>query len=280
MSMSLHIAAVTMARDDPFFLSRWIRYYGRELGYDSLYVLLDGADQHAPEGTPPEVSIRTLPHHRLSRAAGDKYRIGLLSNLARRLLAEGYEMVIGTDSDEFVVPDPRTGLSLRAFLETHAPTSHASALGLDLGQRLGEEPALDPSRSILRQRSYAVLSARYTKNCILTQPLEWGSGFHRVRGHNYHILPDLYLVHTGYADLSLLQKRSEERGDDWAAHLERRARTIHYTTAKEPQDADRLLPAARLLQTFFRSPYAWNKPLMPGPKQVVKLPERFKDIDI
>ena len=246
MSDAIQIAAVTMARNDSFFLSRWIRYYGRELGYDHLYIYLDGEDQEIPVGTPEEVHITKLPHRSLSRSAGDKYRIGLLTRLAHRLLDEGYDLILGTDSDEFVVP----------------------------------EAPLDPDRSLLEQRRYAVLTARYTKSCILTRPLDWGSGFHRVRGHNLHILPDLYLIHAGYCDLEMVKARQGERGVDWGNHLSRRARTIHFTSTRTPINADRVLRRARRLQTLFRPLFAWNKPLMPGRKRVVRLPERFRSIDI
>ncbi len=278
--MSLKIAAITMARNDSFLLSRWIRYYGRELGYDHLFIYLDGEDQEIPPGTPQEVHVEKLPHRSLSRSAGDKYRIGLLTRLAHRLLREGYDLILGTDSDEFVVPDPITGLSLRDYLERYRPVTHASALGLDLGQRLGEEPPLDPDRSLLDQRRYAVLTARYTKSCILTHPLAWGSGFHRVRGHNFHILPDLYLIHVGYCDLEMVKERQGMRGEDWGNHLSRRAKTIHFTSTRTPMDADRILRRARRLQTLFRPLFAWNKPLMPGRKRVVRLPERFRSLDI
>ena len=277
---TVRIAAVTMARNDSFLLSRWIRYYGRELGYDHLFIFLDGEDQEIPPGTPQEVHVEKLPHRSLSRSAGDKYRIGLLTRLAHRLLREGYDLILGTDSDEFVVPDPITGLSLRDYLERYRPVTHASALGLDLGQRLGEEPSLDPDRSLLDQRRYAVLTARYTKSCILTHPLAWGSGFHRVRGHNFHILPDLYLIHAGYCDLEMVKERQGMRGEDWGNHLSRRAKTIHFVSTRTPMDADRILRTARRLQTLFRPLFAWNKPLMPGRKRVVKLPERFRSIDI
>ena len=80
MSETMRIAAVTMARNDSFFLSRWIRYYGREVGYDHLYIYLDGEDQEIPPGTPKEVHVTKLPHRFLSRSAGDKYRIGLLTS--------------------------------------------------------------------------------------------------------------------------------------------------------------------------------------------------------
>ena len=44
-----HIAAITMARNDEFFLSRWVAYYGRELGIENLYIILDGTDQVPPK---------------------------------------------------------------------------------------------------------------------------------------------------------------------------------------------------------------------------------------
>ena len=71
------IAAITMARTDEFFLSRWIKYYGQELGYENLYIYLDGLDQTVPENAGAS-HVTKLPHTDMSRAAGDKYRIGLM----------------------------------------------------------------------------------------------------------------------------------------------------------------------------------------------------------
>ena len=79
------IAAITMARDDEFFLSRWIAYYGKQFGTENLYILLDGTDQKIPKNV-GDAHITKLEHKNLSRASGDKYRIGKLSNLAAELL--------------------------------------------------------------------------------------------------------------------------------------------------------------------------------------------------
>lgn len=35
------IAAITMARNDEFFLNRWIKYYGEQIGTENLYIYLD-----------------------------------------------------------------------------------------------------------------------------------------------------------------------------------------------------------------------------------------------
>lgn len=282
--MSLKIAAITMARNDLFFLSRWIEYYGRELGKEHLYIMLDGEDQELPynaEGT----NIRKLPHRTLSRAKGDKYRIGLLSDLAKKLFAQGYDRVIGTDADEFVIVDPKLGISLKEYLSETPAVSSLSALGLDLGQRRQEEPeSLDPSQSLLAQRRYAVLSSRYTKASILAKPLRWGSGFHRIKGHNFHIAPDLYLVHTGYCDLEIIAKRAGDTARidaGWEAHLGRRAGTVALTTHTDPIDGDQIFGRARRLQTLFRPIFALNKPMMPNFKpKVVRIPERFTEIVI
>ena len=108
------IAAITMARDDEFFLSRWIAYYVKQFGTENLYILLDGTDQKIPENV-GHAHITKLPHTPMSRAAGDKYRIGKISELAHELL-KSYDIVIGCDSDEFLVVDPRTKKSLAQYL--------------------------------------------------------------------------------------------------------------------------------------------------------------------
>ncbi|MFQ6704456.1 MAG: glycosyltransferase family 2 protein, partial [Alphaproteobacteria bacterium] len=108
------IAAITMARNDEFFLSRWIKYYGDELGYENLYIYLDGTDQVIPENA-GAAHITKLPHTDMTRATGDKYRIGLISDLANKLLSE-YDIVIGCDCDEFLIVDPNCKMSLREYL--------------------------------------------------------------------------------------------------------------------------------------------------------------------
>ena len=52
------IAAITMVRNDDFYLRKWVEYYSRELGgKEHLYIYFDGLDQEiAPfcEGTHAE----------------------------------------------------------------------------------------------------------------------------------------------------------------------------------------------------------------------------------
>ena len=192
MAQQKRIAAITMARDDEFFLSRWIAYYGKQFGTENLYILLDGTDQKKPTNA-GNAHITKVPHTNLSRAAGDKHRIKMLSTLANELLND-YDIVIGCDSDEFLIVDPNTKQTLAQYLSNKKIKTSVSGLGLDIGQNLNCEDELDRDAPFLEQREYALLSTRYTKPVVKVTRAPWGSGFHSVHHHNFHIDKNLYLI--------------------------------------------------------------------------------------
>lgn len=268
------IAAITMARDDEFFLSRWIAYYGKQLGTENLYILLDGTDQPIPANA-GHARITKLPHEQLSRAAGDKYRINQISQKAHELL-KTYDIVIGCDSDEFLIVDPKLHTTLSKYLSNKKIHTTLSGLGLDVGQHLYNEAILDTTAPFLEQREYALLSTRYTKPVVINKPVNWGSGFHSVRHHNFHIDKNLYLLHFGAIDMNILEEKAKKRGSDWLNHLKRRGNgTINMVTKSKPK-SEKWLKIARILQTYCRPIYALRKPAMLGLKPVVKIPSRFK----
>ena len=271
------IAAVTMVRNDNFYLRKWVEYYGGQLGLENLYVYFDGLDQEIPafcEG----VHTQKTEKIGASVVEHDKGRLQFLSARAAELFAAGYDLVIGTDADEFVIADPALGLTLPEYLSRLDIRDSVSALGLDFGQKLGEEPDIVEDRPFLQQRHYAQLGTRYTKASVLVRPLSWGSGFHRVKGKNFHIAKDLYLFHFGYFD----QKRIVERFSDisrleqgWEGHMKKRSRTIRLVSALKARDFDRWTRFARICQTWVRPIYAWNKPAMFGLRLIVRIPDRF-----
>lgn len=275
---SKRIAAITMARNDEFFLSRWIKYYGDALGTENLYIYLDGADQVIPENA-GAAHITKLPHTDMSRAAGDKYRIGLMSDLARKLF-DKYDIVIGCDADEFLIVDPELKIGLAEYLSDKKFNTTLSGLGLDVGQHMKYEKPLDTTKPFLAQREFAFISTRYTKPVVLNKPASWGSGFHRVKNHNFHIDKNLYLLHFGAVDIDMLLTKAAKRGEDWVNHLKRRGNgTINDITNRTAR-GERWIKIARTIQRFIRAPYAWNKPNMCGLKIVVKIPERFKKTNV
>lgn len=268
------IAAITMARDDDFFLSRWIAYYGKNLGTENLYILLDGTDQNIPNNA-GKAHITKLKHIPMSRATGDKYRINKLSELAHNLLKK-YDIIIGCDSDEFLVIDPKIKKTLPEYLSTKKIHTTLSGLGMDVGQHLYNEAVLDIFAPFLEQREYALLSTRYTKPVVINKPVNWGSGFHSIKHHNFHIDKNLYLFHFGAIDMDMLETKAKKRGIDWLNHLRRRGNGTINTITHKKAHSEKWLPIARFLQTYFRPIYALRKPAMLGLKIVVKIPQRFK----
>ena len=274
------IAALTMVRNDDFYLRKWVEYYGAQLGRENLYIWFDGTDQViAPfcEGT------HAALHEKIGTqvVSAEKGRLKFLSDQAAALLAGGYDLVIGVDADEFVVVDPKLGLSLPEYLSRQRIGVSLSALGLDFGQKLGEEGDITEDRPFLQQRHYAQIGTRYTKPSVVAKPCVWGSGFHRIKGHNFHIGKDLYLLHFGYFDMKRLQDRFQDAdrlSQGWGAHMQKRARTIRYCTDLPARDFDRWTRFARVCQTLCRPPYAWNKPAMLELRIVVRIPERFRNI--
>ena len=52
------IAALTMVRNDDFYLRKWVEYYGAQLGRENLYIWFDGTDQTIGDfcaGTPEDL---------------------------------------------------------------------------------------------------------------------------------------------------------------------------------------------------------------------------------
>ena len=268
------IAVITMARDDGYFLSRWIAYYGKQFGTENLYILLDGTDQKTPENI-GRAHITKIPHENMSRSAGDKYRIKKLSETAHKLLKK-YDIVIGCDVDEFLLVDPKTKKTLSEYLSTKKINTTLSGLGLDVGQHLYTEAILDKDAPFLEQREYALLSTRYTKPVVINKPVNWGSGFHSIKHKNFHIDKNLYLLHFGAIDIDMLKDKAKKRGSDWLNHLQRRGNGTINTITKSKPKSEKWLNIARTLQTYCRPIYALRKPGMFGLKPVVKIPKRFK----
>ena len=239
-----------------------------------MYVYLDGLDQNFID---QRVSITKFKHKELSRAQGDKYRINLLNQLAKSLFEKGYDIVIGCDCDEFLIVDSHTNTNLLTYLSNLKIKGCVSGLGLDVGQDLNKEEDLDFSKNLLQQRNYALLSTRYTKPVILNKSLNWGSGFHSVKGKKTRIDKNLYILHFGAADLKILKNKNREF--DWKNHLHRRAKTIYLTTNSRKY-GDKVIKFARFLQSFLFPIYSWRKPAMLFLKLVIKIPDRFKSVEI
>ena len=165
---------------------------------------------------------------------------------------------------------------MQEYLSNKKIHTTLSGLGLDVGQHLYKEAMLDKESPFLEQREYALLSTRYTKPVVINKPVFWGSGFHSIRRHNFHIDKNLYLFHFGAIDMDMLVDKAKNRGADWVKHLQRRGNGTINAVTKSKAHGEKWLGIARFLQTYCRPIYALRKPAMFGLKAVVKIPTRFK----
>ncbi len=270
-----------MVRNDEFYLRKWVEYYGRELGKENLYIFFDGTDQRIPdfcEGTTSRLRERN-PQHVVK---AEKDRLGFLSEQAAILMRnEGYDLVIGTDADEFLVVDPKVGTPLAEYLSGLKIRTSVSALGIDVGQHLETEGVIDGSRPFLEQRHNAYICSRYTKPSVIARPVRWGSGFHRVKGHDFRIDRNLFLFHFGSVDLKMIEDRMGNMdlvSTGRLKHIQKRARTIYLVTAAKAREWERTTRLLRLIHQWVRPIWAINKPWNTIRKYVVRIPERFSKI--
>ncbi|MDE5902771.1 MAG: glycosyltransferase family 2 protein [Muribaculaceae bacterium] len=271
------IIAMTMVRNDRF-LPKWVEYYGRQLGMSHLRIFFDGEDQEIPPCCAGAV-VEVLPKMQGDVVATDRQRARFMSARAAALMAdEGADMVIATDADEFLVPDPALGLGLAEFLSRQPDRPCYSGLGVDVLQHLPTEGAADFSRPFLAQRHRGWLYSRYTKPSVITRPLTWGGGYHRVKGTDFHIVRHLYLFHFGGVDQESLRQISADatRVDNgWTRHQLKRQRALQRISRVRAIGWERGVRLARLLQSVCRPIFALNKPSTYGLRIVARIPERF-----
>ncbi len=273
------VAVISMVRNDSFFTEKWISYYGKHLGFEHLYLFIDGMDQKVPEAA-LKINYFQIPHKEERRAQGDRNRARKISEFAQQLFPE-YHAVLAVDIDEFLVLDPNVGASLKTYLQQESKATSLSGLGLDVGQHPNLEVKIDPKKPFLSQRSFAQVSDRYTKPSVSFKPLNWGAGFHRIKGENFKIDANLYLFHFGLIDY---QTSHQKAGDSellkmgWKAHFDRRRNLYEALKTQNPLEASTFFPLARNYFTKNRKWYAWNKPAPIRTANVIKIPKRFQTL--
>ncbi|MDE7403442.1 MAG: glycosyltransferase family 2 protein [Muribaculaceae bacterium] len=274
-----NIKVMTMVRNDRF-LPKWVEHYSRELGRENLIVFFDGEDQTVPEYC-EGVETHLIPKMKGDVVSTDHQRSRFMSQHASELFSKGVDMVIATDADEMLLIDPIRNQTLREYLSGCKTYPCMSGLGVDVLQQVPGEAPIDFNKPFLSQRGRGWLHARYTKPSIITKPLTWGGGYHRVKGHNYHIMPDLYLFHFGGVDQESLRDISSESNrvaNGWLRHQLKRQRDLHQLSAIDAQEWDKAVTKALYMQKLIRPIFALNKPSTLGIKIVGKIPDRFKNL--
>jgi len=272
-----NIAVITSVRNDQMFTQKWVEYYAAQFGAGSLYMILDGFDQPVPDTS---LGINTIRVPFIARhvVKGEKSRAARASWLAAALF-ENYDIVIAVDIDEFLVVDPALGTDLRSYLSGITGRKNLSGLGIDVIEKSSLETAMNPAGKFLEQRSFGILSHRYTKPTVAFQRLRWGSGQHRVKGQNFHIDPNLFIFHFGNADRAMSGARLDDpdrKKMGWTKHQIKREKLYEQIENEAAVDGDSVFASAIKHMTRHRPIYALNKPGPLKNNDVIRIPDRFK----
>jgi hypothetical protein len=189
--------AVTMLRDDLFFLEIWLRHYGGMLGRENCYIVAHGRDPRVLEMA-GGCNIVGIPgeHHKNF----DMKRWRLLNNLVMGLNAYYGHVIVG-DVDELVVIDPEAGMTLLDWLEEAPQRRVYTPLGLEVLHLPEEEPEAIAER-VLGPRRHVRLAPHYSKPCIVSVGTKIARGGHYTQFDKLFTPEPLYLFHLKYADVA------------------------------------------------------------------------------
>ena len=190
-------AAVTMVRDDLFFLRAWLRHYGDALGRENCYIVNHGRGRAVAELAEGcnIVGIPGDPHMNF-----DVKRWGFLNGIVGGL-RRYYRHVIVGDVDELVVVDPDTGMDLRQRLSDTPDGQVLTPLGLEVIDRIDIEPEPIDDR-ILGPRMHVRPAPHYSKPCVVSAPVKIARGGHFTQYDKIHAPDDLFLMHLKFCDFA------------------------------------------------------------------------------
>lgn len=221
-------AAMTITRNEPFWLRVWCNYYCSVFPQACVYVL----DNSSTDGSVdeirrlyPQVNIISVPRaqsfdHAWLRDTVQKHQAELLKT---------YEVVLFAETDEFLIPDLSKHQNIYEYCSafakgTLAPgESSLRATGWSIVHQIDSEPSIDRSTDsvLLTNRSSMWKLPSYNKTLITKVPLTYSTGFHLTykdgnRDVNKPIRDDLSLMHGWMIDVDMYHERHVARTNSGA----------------------------------------------------------------
>ena len=195
-------AVVTMAHNEALFLPIWWHYYSRFFLADDIYIL----DHETSDGsTSGGGFVRVQVSHPVVDWGWHRDRLQEQQHKLKRR----YDVVLCTDADEIVAPDPATG-TLGDYIDRFED-EFVTCRGYELIHVRGREPQFDPSRPVLGQRGHWFFNPVYSKPLLARVEMEWHGGLHQRTDGRVNEDPDLYLIHLHRMDFDLCLERHRQR---------------------------------------------------------------------
>ena len=143
----MKIAAFTFVQDDDPFIPVWERYY-----------------------TPQFDTVDRVKYNHAGKFDPGTALSQVITMFTK--LLDGHDVVLFSDLDEMIVPNPNKYSGLRDYIEQRSPFDYIQTFGFDVIHAPGED-ALDFSAPILPQRTKMIQNGLYSKPLITTRVLSW-----------------------------------------------------------------------------------------------------------
>jgi len=217
------LAIFTIVQHEPVWLPIWVDYYRTQLRASDLFVLdhdSTGKGADVLSELSARLGINVIPVHR--RVSFDHHWLAHTVQLFQRFLLNSYRVVLFAEVDEIVATTPD---SKHANLEQYAagvigsrrllgkPREYVRCAGYEIVHKPEEEPTLDWSKPLLKQRTWWYHSVLYSKTLLSMTPLKWDKGFHALSNEKARIEKmedDLVLIHLHKIDFDFCLARHEE----------------------------------------------------------------------
>lgn len=195
-------AVMTMVRNESVFLPIWLHYYSQFFSEEDIYIL----DHETSDGSTSGPGFIRIP---VSHPVVDwGWHRDVLQQHQHELI-QRYEMVLCTDVDEIVAPDPAIG-TLSEYMDRFT-AEFVNCKGYEILHIKEEENSLDLSRPIFEQRAYWFFNPVYSKPLLARLPMYWHGGLHsRVDGRTSED-PLLFLIHLHRVDYDICSSRHLQR---------------------------------------------------------------------
>lgn len=205
----MRVAVVTFVYNETVNLPIWRRYYGGVLGDRQLFVI----DHGSTDGSTSDLGEISKLY--FAREELDEYKRCVFMASFQKSLLEYFDIVIYTDCDEIIVPDPDRYRDLADYLD-RMPFDHVAPIGLNVQHMIDQEIPLDLQEPILSQRRFVWFSSSESKPLISKVPLVWEAGFHGCN-RPLNIDRDLFLFHLKRMDYSIgFQRHKITKEMKWA----------------------------------------------------------------
>ena len=122
-------------------------------------------------------------------------------------LLKAFDVVVYSDIDEFLIPDPKIYNGLRDYIEQHWDKL-PGATGHQLIHNHDTDAPIMLDYPLMYQRPFWAREEIYDKRLITHAPVTWSPGFHYLQGQiSPDPDPELILLHVLYCDSQLALKR-------------------------------------------------------------------------